>query len=80
MNLSFFDQNLPEPEKVLGLVSLNLLPVAGRSIAESLEPLLRDLVHTGQLALLVISIYYIFTRLPKTKSKRRKKKHDPKPR
>lgn len=78
MNLAFFDQNLPETEKVLGLVSLNLLPVAGHGIADNLEPMLKVLVYLGQFALLVISFIYIKRRLPKARAKK-KKKHASKP-
>lgn len=76
MNLTFFDKNLPETEKVLGLVSLNLLPAAGHGLADSLEPMLKVLVYAGQFALLVISFIYIKRQLPKSKPGRKsKKKH-----
>lgn len=74
MNLSFFEQNLPETEKVLGLVSLNLLPVAGHGIADNLEPMLKVLVYLGQFSLLVVSIVYIVRRMPKKASAKKKKK------
>jgi hypothetical protein len=72
MNLSFFDKELPETEKILGLVSLNLVPAAGNGIADSLEPVMKVLVYAGQFALLVISFIYIKRRLPKSPSKKRK--------
>lgn len=79
MNLNFFDKNLPESEKILGLVSLNLVPAAGHGIADSLEPMLKVLVYAGQFALLVISFIYIKRKLPKTPAPKKKRKKNAKP-
>lgn len=78
MNLNFFDKNLPDTEKVLGLVSINLVPVAGQGVSEHLEPTMKVLVYAAQIALLIISFIYIKRKLPKTAPKKRKRRKNAK--